>query len=146
MNISSLQTDYLNLDSSSGFGRNSEIANNVQTQCTFCGGTNYSAEKCFKGIRQEKEKLVRLVIPTTDKRNGHPENVLDVDMKTTYLKMFQIHQKIIRNGENKTVLMKKVIVHATTAKITAAKRYMNLWHVFLVMTNVLVGISVTVHN
>ena len=28
--ISSLQTDYLNLDSSSDFGRNSERANNVQ--------------------------------------------------------------------------------------------------------------------
>ena len=56
MNISSLQTDYLNLDISSGFGRNGERANTVQTKCTFCGGTNNSAEKCFKSIRQEKEK------------------------------------------------------------------------------------------
>ena len=56
MKISSLQTDYLNLDSSSGFGRNSEIAHDVQTKCTFCGGTNHSAEKCFKRIRKEKEK------------------------------------------------------------------------------------------
>ena len=38
LNISSLQTDYLNLDSSSGFGRNSERAHAVQTKCTFCGG------------------------------------------------------------------------------------------------------------
>ena len=50
--ISSLQTDYLNQDSSSGFGRNSEISNNVQTKCTFCGGNNHSVEKCFKSIRQ----------------------------------------------------------------------------------------------
>ena len=56
LNISSLQTDYLNLDNSSGFGRKSEIANTVQTKFTFCGGTNHSAEKCFKTIRQEKEK------------------------------------------------------------------------------------------
>ena len=56
MNISSLQTDDLNLDSSSGFGRNSERTNTVQKKCTFCGGTNHSAEKCFKRIRQEKEK------------------------------------------------------------------------------------------
>ena len=56
MNISSLQTDYLNLDSSSGFGRNSEIAHAVQTNFTFCGGTNHSAEKFFKRIRKEKEK------------------------------------------------------------------------------------------
>ena len=56
MNISSLQTDYLNLDSSSGFVRNNEIENNFQKKCTFCRGTNHSAEKCFKSIRQEKEK------------------------------------------------------------------------------------------
>ena len=56
LNISSLQTDYLNLDSSSGFGSNSEREDAVQTKCTFCGGTNHSAEKCFKRIRKEKEK------------------------------------------------------------------------------------------
>ena len=56
LNISSLQTDYLNLDRSSGFGRNSEIAHAVQTKCTFCGGTNHSAEKCFKSIRKENKK------------------------------------------------------------------------------------------
>ena len=56
LNISFLQTDYQNLDSSSGFGRNSEMAKTVQTKCTFCGGTNHSAEKYFKRIRQEQEK------------------------------------------------------------------------------------------
>ena len=56
LNILSLQTDYLNIDSSSGFGRNSVRAHAVQTKCTFCGGKNHSAEKCFKKIRKEKEK------------------------------------------------------------------------------------------
>ena len=56
LSISSLQTDYLNPDSSSDFGRNSEIANTIQEKLTFCGGVNHSAEKCFKSIRQEKEK------------------------------------------------------------------------------------------
>ena len=54
LSISSLHTDYLNLDSSSGFGRNSEIENTVQTKCTFCEGTNHSEEKCFKRIRRGK--------------------------------------------------------------------------------------------
>ena len=52
LNISSLQTDYLNLDSSSGSSRNSERAHSVQTKCTFCGGNNNSAGKCFKRIRK----------------------------------------------------------------------------------------------
>ena len=56
LNISSLQTNYLNLDSSSGFGRNFEIAHSAQTKCTFCGGTNHSADFFFKRIRKEKEK------------------------------------------------------------------------------------------
>ena len=37
LNISSLQTEYLNLDSSSGFGRNSESENTVQKKYTFVG-------------------------------------------------------------------------------------------------------------
>ena len=37
-NISSLQTDYLNIDSISGFDGNSEIAHDVQTECTFSIG------------------------------------------------------------------------------------------------------------
>ena len=31
--------------------------------------------------------------------------------------------------------MKKVIVHATTAKIIVTARYMNLWHECIAMTN-----------
>ena len=50
LNISSLQTDYLNLDSSSGFGRNNERAHAVHKKCTFCGVNSHSAEKCFKRI------------------------------------------------------------------------------------------------
>ena len=57
LNISSLQIDYLNIDSSSsGPSRHSEIAHSVQSKYTFCGGNNHSAEKCFKRIRKEKEK------------------------------------------------------------------------------------------
>ena len=53
--ISSLHTDHINLDSSSGCGKNSARENIVQTKCTFCGGVNHFAEK-FKRIRKEKEK------------------------------------------------------------------------------------------
>ena len=56
LNISSLQTDYLNLDSSSGFDRDSDRAYDVQTECTFCGGVNHSSEQFFKKVRKEKEK------------------------------------------------------------------------------------------
>ena len=48
LSITSLQTDYLNLDISSGSGTNNERANIVQTKCNFCGGANPS-EKIKKG-------------------------------------------------------------------------------------------------
>ena len=84
LNISYLQTDYLNLYSSSVFGRNSERAKIVQTKCTFCGGTNHSAKK-NKSSRQGKEEAC--AAGSLDNRrtewNGHLENVLDVDLKIT---------------------------------------------------------------
>ena len=51
LNISSLQTYYLNIDSISGFGRDSERAHDVKKECTFCGVVSHSAEQCFKRTR-----------------------------------------------------------------------------------------------
>ena len=45
LSISSLHTNYLNLDSSSGCGRNSKRANIVHGKCTFFGNANHSTEK-----------------------------------------------------------------------------------------------------
>ena len=57
MNILSLQTEYLNLDSSqSGSSRHNEKANSAKAKCTYCGLSNHSVEKCFQNIRKEKEK------------------------------------------------------------------------------------------
>ena len=56
LNISSLHTNDLNLDRSSGFGRNRKRGNTVLKKRNVCGGTNHYAVKCFKSIRQEKEK------------------------------------------------------------------------------------------
>ena len=49
LNISSLQTDYLNIDNSvSGSSRHNDRAHFVQTKYTFCGLNNHSAEKFQK--------------------------------------------------------------------------------------------------
>ena len=41
-------------------------------------------QNCFsKGLDRRSKNLMRLVLQTTDKRNGHLENVLDVDLKIT---------------------------------------------------------------
>ena len=57
LNISSLQTEYLNLDRShSSQGKHNEKANSAKAKCTYCGLTNHYVEKCFKNIRKEKEK------------------------------------------------------------------------------------------
>ena len=57
MNNSSLQTEYLNIDSSnSGSSKHNQKENSSKTKCTYCGLSNHSVEKCFKNIRKEKEK------------------------------------------------------------------------------------------
>ena len=57
LNISSLRTENLNLDSSqSRSSKHNEKANSAKAKCTYCGLTNHSVEKCFKNIRKEKEK------------------------------------------------------------------------------------------
>ena len=50
LSITFLQTDYLNLDRSSGSGRNNERENIVNTKWNFCGGTNHYEDTCFKKI------------------------------------------------------------------------------------------------
>ena len=125
LNISSLQTEYLNLDSSSGFDRDIERAHDVQTECTFCGGVNHSAEQCFKTIKKENEKVPRWMFHLIYKWNVRLVNDLDVDLKIILLKNVQI----------KYVLIKKVIMQAKTAKIIVTARYMHLWHKCLAMKN-----------
>ena len=63
LNISSLQTDYWNLDNSvSGSSRHNERSHSVQTKCIFCGLNNHSADLFLKRIRQEKEKFRAVVV------------------------------------------------------------------------------------
>ena len=76
LNISSLQTDYLNIDNISGSSDNSEISHDFQTKCTFCGGNNDSAEKCFKRIRKEKEKARAVDVSSNRHMERPPRKML----------------------------------------------------------------------
>ena len=72
LNISSLQTGYLNLDNSnSGSSKHNEKENYVQTKCTYCGLNNHSVEKFFKKIRKEKEKA-RSAGTSSNKNSDRP--------------------------------------------------------------------------
>ena len=46
---------------------NSERSHAVQTKCTFCGGNNHSAEKCFKRIIKEEEKACEVDVTSNRK-------------------------------------------------------------------------------
>ena len=81
LSISSLYTDYLNLDSSSGCGKNILRANIVQTNCTFCGGANHSAENVSKVSERKGKNIMRLVIRTLNLWNARLVNVLDMDLR-----------------------------------------------------------------
>ena len=76
LNISSLQTDYLNIDSRSGSSKNIERSHAVQKNCTFCGGNNHSAEKCFKRIRKEKEKARAVDVSSNRHMERPPQKLI----------------------------------------------------------------------
>ena len=72
LNISSLQTEYLNLDSSqSGSSKHNEKAKSTKAKCTYCELSNHSVEKCFKKIRKEKEKA-RSTGTSSNKNSDRP--------------------------------------------------------------------------
>ena len=146
LNISSLQTDYLNLDSNSGSSRNSERAHFVQTKCTFCGGNNHSAEKFFKRIGKEKEKA-RSVDVTYNRHMVRPHQKFFI-CGSEYHMIAKCPKPLKDNKKRRKQVrsMKKVIVHATTAKIMMTIGYTHLWHECLAMTNVQVKSMVTVCN
>ena len=56
LSISFLQTDDINIYSSSSFGRNSERANTVQTKCNWVDVLITLQKHIFKSTRKEKEK------------------------------------------------------------------------------------------
>ena len=149
LSISSLQSDYLNIDRRSDCGKDIEIENLVQTNYTFRGGANHSAEKCFKRTRKENE----IVCTDCDSDNRHMECTPCKCFRYGYiilLQNVQSHLKITRDGKIKYVSLKELILHcrnnATTAKTTMTRRYMHLLHVCLILTNCRVGILVTVQN
>ena len=99
-----------------------------------------------KGEGKKRRNLAQLMFHPTDIWNACLRNALDVYLKITWSQNVPRHQKIIINGEGKYVLMIKVIVHVTMAKIMMTIRYTHLWHVCLAMTNVQVKIMVIVCN
>ena len=81
LNISSLQTEYLNLDNSnSGSSKHNEKANSAKTKCTYCGLSNHSVEKCFKKIRKEKEKS----------RYAGVARMINFPLDFSYLRLFSL--------------------------------------------------------
>ena len=66
LDISSLQTEYLNIDNSnSGSSKQNVKANSAKTKCTYCGLSNHSVEKISKRSEKKKRKLVLLVLRLT---------------------------------------------------------------------------------
>ena len=147
LNISSLQTEYLNLDNSnSGSIIHNEKANYVHTKCTYCGLSNHSVENVSKISEKKKRKLVLLVLRLTKIQIVQLGNDLDADLNIILSQNVPSHLKTVRKDASQYVLMKKVIVRATTAMMTMTLKYTHLWHECLVMTNAKIKIMAIVRN
>ena len=69
LNISSLQTDYLNIDRRSGFGRNSDKEKLFIQSAPFVEVPITLQKNVSKGLDRKEKNLVRLVLWTTDVQN-----------------------------------------------------------------------------
>ena len=127
LNISSLQTDCLNLYGSSGSSRNIERSHAVQTKCIFCGGNNHSAEKFFKRIRKEKEKARTVDVSSNINSEHPPRKCFRCVSEDHMIAKCPKPPKYNVKRSRQVCLMKKVIVHATTAKITMTIGYTHPW-------------------
>ena len=115
-------------------------------KCTFCGGANHSTEKCFRRTRKEKEKPRAAGDSGNRRTEQTPRKCFRCGYEDHLIAPFTKPQKENEKSQKQVHFNEKVIMHATTAKITVTKKYMHLWHACLVMTNVLLEIFVTVHN
>ena len=102
--------------------------------------------KSFKRTRKEKEKSRAVDVSDNRRTERMPRKCIICVSEDHMIAKFPKPAKDNEKRRNQVHLMKKVIVHATTAKITVTKRYMHLWHLCMAMTNVLVIVFVTVHN
>ena len=119
LNISSLQTEYLNLDNSkSGSSKHNEKANSTKTKCTYCGLSNHSVENVSKRSEKKKRKLVLLVLRQTKIQIVQLGNALYADLKIILSQNVPSHLNIVRNDASLTYLRKKVIVQKTIVMMT----------------------------
>ena len=146
MNISSVQTDYLNLERSSDFGRNSERENTVQTKCTFCGGTNHSSESFFKRIRLEKEKSCASSHSDNRGTERTSKKCFRCRSEDHLITKFPKSQKYYEKRRKQVRFNEKGNRARDNSKKTVTKIYIHICHSCLVMANVLVEILVTIHN
>ena len=140
LSITSLQTDYLNLDTISGYGRNNERAKLVQTNCTFCGGTKHSAEKFYKRIRKDKEKS-RAADDSDRQRTGCTTHKCFRYVSLYHLiskypkppKYNKKRQQNVRFNERGSHEKQK---KTRTVMMITIKRYRHIWNICLVMKNI----------
>ena len=83
LNISSLQTDYLNLDSSSGSSRNSERAYAVHPSAHFMEVIFTLQKNVSKGEEGKRKTLAQVMFWRIDERNVCLRNSLDVELNIT---------------------------------------------------------------
>ena len=147
LNISSLQTEYLNLDSSqSGSSKQNEKANSAKAKCTYCGLSNHSVEKYSNKIRKEKEKNRSAGTSSKKIQIVQLGNALDADLKIILSQNVPSHLKTVRKDASLTNLRKRAIVQKITAMMTMTLKYTHLWHKCLMMTYAKKKIMAIVRN
>ena len=107
----------------------------IQQHFNWKGLCKHAQNLCQKCESCQKEKTRAIDVSSNRQMEHTPRECFRCGSEDHMIKKYPNQQKIMRSVESKYVLMKKLIVHATTAKIIVTARYMHLWHECLAMTN-----------
>ena len=92
-------------------------------------------EKCFKRIRNEKEKDRAVDVSSNRNLERPPWKCYRCGSEDHMIAKCPKAPKDNKKLRKQVRFNEKVIVHATTAKIMTTIRYTHIWHACLVMTN-----------
>ena len=127
LNISSIKAESLIMETVSQVLVNTmKKENSAKTKCTYCGLSNHFLENVSKRSERKKGKLVLLVLCLTKIQIVQLGSALDADLKIILLQNVPSHLKTVRKDASLTNLRKKLIVHATTARMTMTLKYTHL--------------------
>ena len=110
------------------FGRDSENAHAVQTECTFCKGVIQSAYECFKRIRKKKEKAHAVHVSPNRKMECKPRKCFRCGYEDHMIAKYQKQESSNEKGNRACNIGENISdwnIYASMARMSSNDKWKN---------------------